>query len=80
MSRLSVEITPQQHRQIKALAVLQGKSIKDYILEKLFTLEEEEQVAWNELENLLTKRIKSAESEPLSSKTIQEIADEVVSE
>lgn len=34
MSRLSIEIDPVQHRQIKTLATYAGLSIKDYILLK----------------------------------------------
>lgn len=34
MSRLSIEIDPEQHRQIKTLATFAGLSIKDYILQK----------------------------------------------
>lgn len=34
MSRLSIEIEPEQHRQIKTLATFEGLSIKEYILRK----------------------------------------------
>jgi uncharacterized protein (DUF1778 family) len=34
MSRLSIEIDPEQHRQIKILATFAGLSIKDYILQQ----------------------------------------------
>ena len=34
MSRLSIEIDPEQHRQIKTLATFAGLSIKEYILQK----------------------------------------------
>ena len=34
MSRLSIEIDPEQHRQIKTLATFAGLSIKDYILSR----------------------------------------------
>lgn len=34
MSRLSIEIDQEQHRQIKTLATFEGLSIKDYILMK----------------------------------------------
>ena len=34
MSRLSIEIDPDQHRQIKTLATFAGLSIKDYIIQK----------------------------------------------
>jgi len=34
MSRLSIEIEPEQHRQIKTLATFEGLSIKEFILRK----------------------------------------------
>jgi len=34
MSRLTIEIEPEQHRQIKTLATFAGMTIKDYILSK----------------------------------------------
>ena len=32
MSRLSIDLTPEQHQKIKAVAAMQGKSIKEYVL------------------------------------------------
>ena len=32
MSRISIDVTEQEHRQLKALAALQGKSVKDFVL------------------------------------------------
>jgi uncharacterized protein (DUF1778 family) len=37
MSRLTIEIAPEQHRMIKALATISGLSIKDFILDKALT-------------------------------------------
>lgn len=34
MSRLTIEIEPEQHRQIKTLATFSGMSIKEFILSK----------------------------------------------
>ncbi|MFQ5443753.1 MAG: DUF1778 domain-containing protein, partial [Nitrospinales bacterium] len=34
MSRLSIEITAEQHQRLKAVAALAGKSIKDYVLDR----------------------------------------------
>jgi len=34
MSRLTIEIAPEQHRMIKTLATFSGLSIKDFILER----------------------------------------------
>ena len=36
MSRLTIDITSQQHQNLKALAALQGKTIKQFALERLF--------------------------------------------
>ena len=79
MSRLSIEVSAEQHQKIKALAALNGKSIKDFILGKLFSAEsEEEQAAWAELEKLLLNRIQEAKDTPVSTKDIQQITDEVL--
>lgn len=34
MTRLSIEITPEQHKTLKAMAALNGKTIKEYVLEQ----------------------------------------------
>ena len=80
MSRLSIEVSSEQHQKIKALAALQGQSIKDFILNKLFIANSEnEQAAMEELEELLLSRINQAKDSPASSKTIQQITDGVLS-
>ena len=77
MSRLVIDVTAEQHQQIKALAALKGKSIKHFILEKLFTeSNDSEQAALSELTELLQERIQSAETRPLSTKTMSQIAEE----
>jgi len=37
MNRLTIEIEPEQHRQIKTLATFAGMTIKDFILSKTIT-------------------------------------------
>ena len=79
MSRLSIEISSEQHQKIKALAALQGMSMKDYILSKLFNSNnEKEQSAMKELEELLLSRIEQAKSSKSSSISIQQITDDVI--
>ena len=34
MSRLSIELTPEQHEQLRTLAALHGQTLKNYILER----------------------------------------------
>lgn len=42
MSRLTIEIDPKQHRQIKTLATFAGMTIKEFILAKTLGAEAEE--------------------------------------
>jgi hypothetical protein len=48
MSRLTIEITEQQHQNIKALAALQGQSIKEYAMQRLFSYTNGEEQASQE--------------------------------
>jgi len=36
MSRLTIDISPEQHKSLKAKAALEGKTIRQYALERLF--------------------------------------------
>ena len=65
MSRLSIEVTPEQHQRLKAIAALSGMTIKDYVLARVLPpvpehedLSEEE--ALRQLETLLKPRIEAA--------------------
>ncbi|MBB5360619.1 hypothetical protein HDE76_003864 [Rhodanobacter sp. ANJX3] len=57
MSRLTIDITSQQHQSLKALADLQDKSIKQYTLERLFRGNAAGDQAWSEVKPLLRTRI-----------------------
>lgn len=50
-------MTEQQHQSLKAMAALQGKTIKQYALERLFPGNVGEEQALQELKNLLSERI-----------------------
>ena len=76
MSRLTIDITDQQHQSLKALAALQGKTIKQYALERLFPAKSGEEQAWQELRALLEQRIAAGLAGEISSKTVSEIVDE----
>jgi hypothetical protein len=80
MSRLTIDITDQQHQSLKALAALQGKTIKQYALERLFPGDAGADQAWQELKNLLGTRINDGLSGKVSSKSIGEILDEELAE
>ncbi len=80
MSRLSIDLTPEQHQKIKAVAALQGKSIKEYVLAQILPTSTDEQMALNELEAFLDERIESARAGKISKKSVEEIFQEVYSE
>jgi hypothetical protein len=78
MSRLTIDITEQQHQSIKAMAALQGKSIKQYAVERLFPQTDDEGHALSELRQLLEQRLAAAGRGEVSTKSITEIAEEVI--
>jgi hypothetical protein len=82
MRRLSIEVTPEQHKRLKAVAALQGKTIKDYVLERALpplpnmeSMSEEE--ALHKLEDLLEPRIASARKGGFSSRSVEQIFEDV---
>lgn len=80
MSRLTIDITDQQHQSLKALAALQGKTIKQYALERLFPGDADAERAWEELKTLMNMRVNEGLVGRLSTKTVGEILDEEISE
>ncbi len=74
--RLSIEISPEQHQRLKASAALQGQSIKDYVLDRTLP-NSDEQAALQELEGFLKPRIEAANRGEFSSKSVDDIFDEV---
>lgn len=78
MSRLTIDITDQQHQSLKALAAVQGKTIKQYALERLFPADGEQ--AWQELKSLIGTRISEGLAGKVSAKSVGEILDEELGE
>jgi len=60
MSRLTIDVTEQQHQTLKALAALEGKTLRQYALERLFPSESPEDQAHKELKALLAERLAEA--------------------
>ncbi|HHZ1070145.1 TPA: antitoxin [Yersinia enterocolitica] len=79
MSRLTIDITEHQHQSLKALAALQGKTIKQYAIERLFPGDANSDQAWEELKDLLGERIREGLSGKVSAKSISEILDDELS-
>lgn len=79
MSRLTIDISEQQHKSLKALAALQGKTIKQYAIERLFPGNVDNDPAWQELRGLLTSRINDGLAGKVSARSIGDILDEELS-
>ncbi len=74
--RLSIEISPEEHQRLKAAAALQGKSIKDYVLERTLP-DSQEKAALQKLESFLKPRIDAAMNGERSALSVDEIFEEV---
>ena len=78
MSRLTIDLTEQQHQSIKAMAASQGKSIKDYAIERLIPAVDDEERALGELKALLAQRLAEASRGEVSTQRNTDIAEEVI--
>ncbi|WP_213980791.1 antitoxin [Sphingomonas sp. dw_22] len=76
MSRLTIDVTDQQHETLKAMAALQGKTIKEFALERLFLADGNEENACQELKVLLEHRVSRGLRGHVSNKSIGEIVEE----
>ena len=74
MSRLTIDMTEQQHQALKAMAALEGKTIKQYTLERLFSARQPDHDALDEIRALLAKRVEQAQRGELVKASITEIA------
>ncbi len=80
MSRISIEVTAEEHQRLKAFAALHGQTIKEYILERSLPprsgegLTEEE--ALHELETFLLPRIEAVRRGEISPKDFDGIIAE----
>ena len=77
--RLSIEITREQHKKLKATAAMQGKSIKDYVLDQTLP-DNDEEAALTELETFLQPRIEEVMRGERSDKTVDQIVAETIQE
>ncbi len=81
MSRLTIEITEQQqHQSIKALAAMQGKSLKEYAIQRLLPLTTDEEKAMQELATFLAPRLEEAKQGKFVYKSAMQIYEETLKE
>jgi len=75
--RLSIEVSPEQHQQLKAVAALSGKSIKAYVLERVLPgmplVDDSE--AMRQLEAFMEPRIQAAQGAVVE-KTVEQMFEE----
>lgn len=76
MSRLTIDLSDLQHQSLKALAALQGKTIRQYAIERLFPAPAEDEQAWQDLKALLGQRIGEGLSGKVSPSSLATIVDE----
>ena len=81
MPRLSIDISPEEHQKLKAIAALKGQSIKDYVLGRalgdapaLDGMSEDE--AFKALADFLKPRIEQARRGQLTGKSVEDIRRE----
>lgn len=75
MSRLTIDIDDQQHQNLKAMAALQGKTMKQYALERLFPASESDP-AWQDFKSLLAQRISEGLTGGVAFQSIAKIVEE----
>ncbi len=79
MSRISIDVTDAQHKKLKALAALRGKSIKEFVLAStLGQSTEDDDRALLELEALLDRRVERAKTDGFSSRTVEDIFQQAI--
>ena len=78
MKRISIEVTEKQGHRLKAMAALQGKSIKEFVLAS--TIGTEEGKALEELEALLRQRAEQVKAGNVSTRSVGEIFEAGISE
>jgi len=79
VSRISIDVTDQEHQRLKAMAALQGKSIKDFVLARTIG-EEALDADVAQLEELLNKRLQNARAGGVSQRSVGDIFEQVKQE
>ena len=79
MSRISIDVTEEEHKRLKALAALKGVTLKEYMLDRALNhpAKDEEQ-ALEELGAFLRSRMEKSKESGTSSHTVDEIFDSVL--
>jgi hypothetical protein len=77
MSRLTIDLTEQQHQNLRALALLQGKTIKQYVLDLILPADTDQTL--QKFKTMLAKSTNDGLKNKLSSKTSTENLNKEIS-
>jgi tRNA(Met) C34 N-acetyltransferase TmcA len=76
MTRLIVDVSTEQHQLIKALAATEGKTIKQFVLEKVLPpTNRNQEEAWDELKSILQDRLEQVSKEGASTRSVSDITE-----
>lgn len=75
MSRLTIDLTDQQHKTLKAIAALEGKTMRQYAVERLLPVKDELDDDWERFREFMNKRIADGLAGKVSERTFDEIVD-----
>ena len=75
MSRLTIDLTDEQHKHLKAVAALEGKSIRQFATERLFPVKDDLDEDWERFKEFMNARIDQASEGKISNRTFDEIVD-----
>lgn len=78
MSRLTIDVTEQQHQTLKALAALEGKTLRQYALERLFSADGGGDQAHEGLKALLAERLEEARRGEVVRDSIGELVEKAM--
>lgn len=81
MSRLTIDLSDQQHKNLKAIAALQGKTIRQYAIERLFPAggsadATDPDEGWAQFQAFLNERISASLAGAVSTRSVEDIVNE----
>lgn len=70
MSQITIDVTPEQHERLREVASTSGKSVEEYVLDRILPREDE---GLAELEAFLEPRIAAAKRGEVSSRSAMDV-------
>ena len=77
MNRISIDVTPEEHQKIQAVAAQSGKSIQQFVLDRALAEDTSTNQAMAVLEEFLAPRIEEARTGQFSTRSPQDILQAV---